>query len=232
MKYSISFDLDNTLYDHAQYVYGAYRDISSAVEDNFGIPSKDFFGFIYPAWERATSRCKHIFSDALKYFDIYSVEYELYLVKIYRNHVPELRLYKGIMEGLTRLRKKGFKTGLLTDGQSFVQRKKIRSLNLEDCFDVTIITGDYGQSFYKPHPYGFQKLAHQLGVETSTIIYIGDNPYTDFKTPKNLGMTTVRILSGEYKYHQHEPGLVDQTFQSTIEAINWCCEMDNRGGLN
>ena len=232
MKHAISFDLDNTLYDHAQYVYGAYRDISSAVEHIFGISSKDFFGLIYPAWERTTSRCKHIFSDALKYFDIYSIEHELYLVDIYRKHVPELRLYRGIIGGLTRLRKNGFTTGLLTDGQSFVQRKKIRALNLEEFFDVTIITGDYGRSFYKPHPYGYQKLAKQLEVETSNIIYIGDNPYTDFKTPKNLGMTTVRVLSGEYKYHKHEPEWVDQTFQSTIEAINWCCEIDSRGGLN
>lgn len=38
-----------------------------------------------------------------------------------------------------------------------------------------------------------------LQLEAKYICYIGDNPYIDFKGAKQLNMTCIRVLTGEYK---------------------------------
>ncbi len=222
MNTYICFDLDNTLYDHQQFVAGAYLDIAKKIEWLKGIPSKDFYNKIFNKWRKLTSRCTHIFSDALKEHNIYSLETEKLLVETYRKHVPsELSLYPKVEKGLSILKNDSFRLGLLTDGQSAVQRRKIKLLEIEKYFDAIIITGDYGKEFYKPHPKGFEELTLMLDTHYKSIVYIGDNPFTDFKTPRKLGMETVRILSGEYKDIICNNSDIDLTFKTTWDAINW-----------
>ncbi len=225
----ICFDLDNTLYDHQQFVAGAYLDIAKKVERIYGIPSKDFYYNIFNKWEKLSSRCTHIFSDALKEHNIYSSEVELLLVETYRQHIPVmLSLYPNVEKGLSTLRNISCCLGLLTDGQPAVQRRKIKLLEIEKYFNAIIITGDYGKEFYKPHPKGFEELALKLGAQYKSLTYIGDNPFTDFKVPKKLGMVTIRILSGEYKDIPCNKDGIDFIFESTWDAIEWLVANDAR----
>lgn len=225
MTTCICFDLDNTLYDHQQFVAGAYSDIAKEIGARFGISSEDFYGNIFAKWKKNTSRCTYVFSEALKENDIYSPQIEMELVRLYRDHLPTLELYPNVMCGLKKLVKSGCSLGLLTDGQSHTQRRKIEALKIKDFFSAIVVTGDWGRECYKPHPRGFLELANILDVAPSSLLYVGDNPDTDFETPKKLGMETVRIVAGEYKEVVHPPSWVDNAFTTTEEAINWMlCE--------
>lgn len=221
MTYYIGFDLDNTLYDHQQFVVGAYLDIAKKVGRLYGISVNEFYGNIFSKWQKHTSRCTHIFSDTLKEYDIYSPETEKELVSIYRNHTPSITLYPHVRTGLKQLVKSGFTLGLLTDGQPDVQRRKIASLDIERHFEAIVITGDFGRNYYKPHPRGFVELAKKIKTHAAAMVYVGDNPHVDFETPKNMGMTTIRIQTGEYKNIPHSSNLVDHNFLSTKDAISW-----------
>jgi len=222
MKQAVGFDLDNTLYDHAQYVSGAYQDIAQAVEQICDVPRKEFFELIFENWQKLTSSCNHIFSDALRYYQKYTPELERRLLEIYRAHIPVLTPYPYVAEGLLRLKNAGYAIGLLSDGQPAVQRRKVKALGLEEFFDVIIVSGDFGPNYYKPHAKGFLELLSRLQTDPASAIYVGDNPFTDFETPKKLGMATIRILGGEYKNFVHNPEFVNRAFKVFSEAIDWC----------
>ncbi len=221
MIQAIGFDLDDTLYDHAQYVKGAYLDVALEVERQIGVPRDEFFTRIYTDWQELTSQCNHIFSDALAAYDAYSPEIERCLVKVYRAHDPMLVPYPGVVDGLRALREVGFKLGLLTDGQVEVQRRKLKVLGLENFFDVKVYTGNLGRAFYKPHQAGFLALISDLGLEPGEVAYVGDNPLVDFESAKRIGMCTFRVLTGEYKKLHLSDKWVDQTFENAFQAMNW-----------
>jgi len=218
---AVGFDLDDTLYDHAQYVGGAYRDIAAVVEQRIGIAAAEFFARIFPDWQLRTSRCDRIFADALTHYGMYAVELERELVRVYRAHQPALTPFPGVGDGLRSLRAAGLRIGLLSDGQVDVQRRKLRALKLEDCFDVLVYTGALGREYYKPHPDGFAQLARELAAEPTEIAYVGDNPFVDFEEPHRMGMQTLRVLTGEYR--EIHPGLpvVHRAFTEVTHAIDW-----------
>lgn len=225
---AIGFDLDDTLYEHVQYVKGAYWDVALAAERLAGVPAEAFFRRIYADWQKLTSRCNHIFADGLVAYDVYSPVLEQYLVEVYRAHHPTLRPYPGVMRGLMGLKRVGFLLGLLTDGQVQVQRRKLKALGLEKLFDAGMYTGSLGRAFYKPHQTGFLQLANELGVKPAAMAYVGDNPLTDFESPKRMGMHTIRVLTGEYKHLQPNTEWVDRTFADINQAMTWlltCKEM-------
>lgn len=221
MVRAIGFDLDDTLYEHAQYVKGAYWDVASAVERMTGVPREGFFQQIYGDWQKLTSRCDSIFAEALAAYNVYSPELERYLVEVYRAHQPVLEPYPGVLQGLMALKSAGFLLGLLTDGHVEVQRRKVRVLGIENVLDLQVYTGSLGPAFYKPHPFGFLQLVNGLGVEPGEMAYVGDNPLTDFQSPKKIGMCTIRVLTGEYKHLQSGMEWVDYTFADVSQAIDW-----------
>ena len=212
IRRAVGFDLDDTLYDHSMYVLGAYRDIAVAVEKIAGIPKADFFERIFSDWQKLTSRCNTIFSNALAAWGIYSPQLENYLVQIYRAHVPRIELFPGVLDGLRSLKEAGFLLGILSDGRPEVQRRKLHALGLEGMFDAEVFAGN--PNFYKPDSSGFQRLIGLLGVEPMNMTYVGDNPFTDFEPAKRLGIKTIRVLIGEYRHRLEGMKWVDLVLNS------------------
>lgn len=227
MILAAGFDLDDTLYEHQQYIEGAYWDIALEVERRKGISGKNFFKRILSDWTKLTSQSNTIFSKALSDYNIYSLELEADLLDVYRAHEPTLTPYPGVVQGLQELKNKGVRLGLLTDGQLQVQQRKLNVLGLEKFFDVKVYTGSFGVDFYKPHPRGFQSLVAGLKVPFGKIAYLGDNPSTDFQVPKEIGMQTIRLQTGQYKNLKLNAHSVDQVFSSISQAIHWLIE--NKG---
>ncbi len=231
MIQAVGFDLDDTLYDHAEFVRGAYRQVAAAAA-RLGLAEEEFFQEIYSNWQELTSRCSHIFSDALRRRDGFSPEAERSLLRAYRSYRPAvLHPLPGVVSGLEALREAGLGLGVLTDGQPALQRHKLAALGLKPFFRVVVITGDWGPDLYKPHAKGFRRLAGELGVEPQNMAYVGDNPMVDFAAPKRLGMLTLRIKRGEYR-NLPDPAEVDQVFADTNQAMDWLLEVAGKGALD
>ncbi|MBI9079236.1 MAG: HAD family hydrolase [Pseudodesulfovibrio sp.] len=202
---AVGFDLDGTLYDHGEFVGGAYKKVAAWVSKHCGVPEEGFFQTIFSDWRERSSRCSTIFADALHLYGVYSESNERSCVLGYRSYEPEmLTPFCGVENCFDDLKEKGVKIGLLTDGQSDVQRNKIRALGLGHHFDHIVITGDLGRSFYKPHEAGFKAIAKGLEVSLPNLIYVGDRPDVDIQPSRNLGYTPLRILHGEYASEQSE----------------------------
>ncbi len=120
------------------------------------------------------------------------------LVKVYRETVPVLSLYPDGEELLAWLEEKQILTGLITDGNAQVQRRKIRALGLDKRMDVVLVSDEVSRA--KPDPEVYFYCMKKLGCAPEETVYIGDNPSKDFVGARKIGMRTVRIVRSEGMY--------------------------------
>ncbi len=129
------------------------------------------------------------------------------LVASCRAHLPDPDIYslrKDAAQLLESLRKKGIRMGLITDGRSVTQRRKIESLGLSEYFppEMILISGETGSG--KESPANFEHTVRLL-PEASRFIYIGDNPAKDFLNPNLLGWETVCLLDSAGRNIHSQP---------------------------
>jgi putative hydrolase of the HAD superfamily len=65
----------------------------------------------------------------------------------------------------------------------------LRKFGLEKTFDPVVISGEIG--WIKPSPIIFQAALSKLRLRADQVAFVGDDPETDIKGAKNLGMKTV-----------------------------------------
>lgn len=185
----VVFDLDDTLYSEKEYVKSGYQAISDA----------------YPGVECLAEKLWKVFEQGGKAIDeVFAAEDILEeksnALSIYRNHFPTVHLYNGVEEMLVRLKNKGKKLGIITDGRPEGQRAKIEALGIESLVDDIIVTDELGGTrFRKPNETAFRKMRDKWQLPFETMIYIGDNPNKDFIAPENLKM--------QYIYFANRNGL-------------------------
>lgn len=114
----VVFDLDDTLYSEKDYVRSGYREIAQN----------------YPNIENAEEKLWKSFLKGEKaidkvFFEAGLGEERKNALKIYREHMPKIELYKGVSEMISRI-KTTKKVGIITDGRPEGQRKKLKHLIL------------------------------------------------------------------------------------------------------
>lgn len=188
----VAFDLDDTLYNEKDFVYGAFKEVSVFLSDKYGISSKIIYEDMINILQK---------EGRGKIFDLLCEKHNINedikaLVQVYRNSKPKLKLYDDSIKVINIL-KGHYKLGLITDGLASVQWNKIRLLDLEKYFDNIIVTDDLGREYWKPHILPFKNMADKFKLLPEDCIYIGDNPHKDFIGAKKLGYKTIRIHRGE-----------------------------------
>lgn len=82
--------------------------------------------------------------------------------------------------------------GLLTNGPVKAQADKLDELDWWDAFDAVQITGQLPAG--KPDPRAFDALAAALGVDTASLVYVGDEPAVDIAGAADAGARTVQVV--------------------------------------
>jgi putative hydrolase of the HAD superfamily len=142
-----------------------------------------------------------------KYFDTVEESILRKIVHIYWAHTPRITLFEDARICMALLFSRGIKVSLITTGLSAIQRKKVTALELEPLLDGIIYTDDLigtpepGQ----PCEDAFHILSLQLETELNEMVYVGDNPLTDFAIPRRLGIKTVRIKRPSGEFSTEEP---------------------------
>lgn len=93
------------------------------------------------------------------------------------------------VETLQKLREKGYLLGVLTNGYSHIQNKKLDVSGLRPFLDYVMISGD--DNIQKPDPEAFRRVALRLGVHPADCVYVGDNPVNDVQGAQGVGMQAV-----------------------------------------
>ena len=107
-----------------------------------------------------------------------------------KNHFPDhTTLLPGVVDGLRALRKRGWLLGIITNGNSQMQNKKLDVSGLRPWFDVVCVAGDEGIA--KPNPSIFLRAAARLGLPPHDCFFVGDHPVNDIQGATAAGMHPV-----------------------------------------
>lgn len=205
---AIVFDLDDTLISEHEYIQSGFTSIAGILSEQYNLLQDDVFSQLMCLFKESST---NVFN---RWFDLHQIEYTSEYIKeligMYRNHIPNISLYKDAEVILKSLSEKKLKLGIITDGYKVTQRHKLSALNINSYFDSIILTDEIGRDFWKPHARAYELAKEQLGVEFNEMMYIGDNVSKDFITAKKLGIKTIRIKRDEGVYASLEYGTEHQ----------------------
>lgn len=109
-------------------------------------------------------------------------------------------LVDGALELLSALHKRGWKTGILSNGFYEVQHRKIRNSGLSPFIDYVVLSDDIGIN--KPDVRLYRHAESIAGTGSDRCLMVGDNPDTDIAGALNSGWQA--ILFDRYNEERHD----------------------------
>ncbi len=203
---AVGFDLDYTLWDHGDFAASFFGAIACELGGRLGCSGRRVECVLADTLARLTLGHPRLFDEALLRMGVEDPGLVAELVERYHRHRPPLRPYPGALDELRRLRNRGYRTFLVTDGLSDTQRYKVEALGLRPWFDELVFTGDFPRILHKPSPFPFLLACRRLGVRPRQCAYVGDNPLCDFEGPMRLGMLTIGVPTGPFAGRPSPPG--------------------------
>jgi len=174
---AVIFDLDDTLYSEKDYVKSGFH----AVAEYFGIHSMaEEMWLVFEQHGKPIDEMLEIHGFAGKKSEA---------LHTYRFHKPDIILYQGIAEMLTRI-EQSKRVGIITDGRPEGQRAKLDALGLND-YEVIVTDELGGADFRKPNDTAFRLMQSRLQIPFEKMVYVGDNIQKDFIAPMNLKMKCI-----------------------------------------
>ncbi len=196
---AVIFDLDDTLYDEKQFVQSGFREASRYIALKYKKSEKKTYILLNKVL-KINGRGK-VFDNVLSDLDIYANQKVIKkLITKYRYCKRKLKFFPQAETVLSKLRRLDYRLGLITDGNSRVQRYKAELLSLNSYFHVLLYSRYYGIRNEKPSVFIYRKCLRKLKVKARESIYVGDNPHKDFITAKKIGVRTVRLMRGRFKH--------------------------------
>lgn len=120
-------------------------------------------------------------------FDAYRIEK--------RRAVDRLRPFGDAVSTLRELRGAGLKVGLLTNGPSWLQRRKLEVTGLDAELDGIAISEEIGVA--KPDAAAFALAAALIGCVPAEVAMIGDSPAYDIMGALAAGLPAAILVTGE-----------------------------------
>ncbi len=110
------------------------------------------------------------------------------------------RLFDDAVPLLERLRADGFRLGLVSNFEEWLERL-LESLGVSGFFEIQVISGVEG--YEKPDTRLFKLALDRMNAEPDTSVYVGDHPYFDIEPAQSIGMFAVLIdRRGRFPGHQ------------------------------
>jgi putative hydrolase of the HAD superfamily len=107
--------------------------------------------------------------------------------------IRSIKLYTHTRKVLRELRRRGYRMGIISNGQAAFTIPEIEDLKLQRFFDFIILSSDVGCS--KPERRIFEMAATQLETPYHKTAMVGDDLHGDIFAAKRAGLKTVYIRS-------------------------------------
>lgn len=91
--------------------------------------------------------------------------------------VDLIELFEDAVETIRSLRARGLKIGILTNGPSELQRRKLRRIGIEGEVDAVAVSEEIGAS--KPDPQAYERAVAMLGLRPAEVAMVGDHVVND-----------------------------------------------------
>jgi putative hydrolase of the HAD superfamily len=207
---AVVFDLDDTLYPEREYTRSGARAVAlalgspRALAELLALEQEDPRGALYSRW------LSHRGMDEARLPG---------LLRIHREHAPDLALTGEVRAMLARLRKR-YRLGLVSDGRLAQQRAKAEALGLAKLLDALVFSDELGRERWKPDPAPYSRVLEQLGVQPEEAVYVGDNPAKDFLGARRAGMRSIRLRRSGGLHAAAEPSSVDAAPDAEVRTLD------------
>jgi putative hydrolase of the HAD superfamily len=203
------FDLDDTLYDEAEYVRSALLFSGRLVARLYGVddaPSR------LEAYRAAGDR--NPIASLWHEYDLPPQGMDGVIFAM-RAHLPDIRLRSGAQPVLDSLRQAGRGFGIMTDGRSITQRAKLAALG---CLDAKFILISEESGYQKPDMRCYSDFQDRFPKDHFG--YVGDNPRKDFSGARSAGWKTIMLLDSGKNIHGQPASLV-KDHSAEYRASSW-----------
>jgi putative hydrolase of the HAD superfamily len=187
---AVVFDLDDTLYLERDYVISGFHAVAAWAERELNLPFDESLADLRSLFDEGAHR--NTFDVWLRAHDLAPETHVRTMVGVYREHDPAISTFE-VVPGLLARLAETCRVGLITDGRSPVQRRKMTALGLRSSFDAVVLTGDFGRDWWKPSVRPFELIIGLLEARAHNAVYVADNPTKDFIGARAAGMSTIRI---------------------------------------
>ena len=191
----VIFDLDHTLFDRYSTFIALQNDFYNAFKKYLSDETtpRDMCialkngdkKFLYYGWDKIA---EYVFGLGLFSVNISAKEFKEIVFSCFeKKAIP----FEYSIPVLDKLKSNGYKIGLITNGKSQLQRKKLLMLNLDNKFDEIIISGEFWK--HKPDLTIFYEMSKRLKISEEKMIYVGDHPINDIDAASKAGYKTVWV---------------------------------------
>jgi putative hydrolase of the HAD superfamily len=187
---AVLFDLDGTLYDRDRVAEALFVEQYDAFAEQLrGLVRERFLTDVHEMDEHGHGEKE---SGYRRLVQAWGLEPELaqrladHFWAIYDKH---MELPRDTSDTLRELRGRGLKLGIVTNGPSRRQRRKIATLGLADSFDVIVVSGEEG--VHKPAAELFRRALARCGVAAHEALFVGDHPVADVAGAHEAGLKAV-----------------------------------------
>lgn len=205
----ITFDLDDTLYPYEHFRVSGFGAVARAVEEQEGIAALRAFSVL----------CRARLDGMGREFQVLAGEFGLPASRIdswldiFRSHVPDISLPPGVAGTLARLRRDGWRLGILTNGEPGTQRRKLEALGVLPLVDIAICAEEITRGG-KPAAACFDAAVSALGTSHATTIHVGNDPFADVRGARMAGLRTVRLRTPAF------PGMVPEDADHVLDRLD------------
>ena len=197
---AVLFDLDNTLIDFMKMKRRATdAAISSMIRAGLKISKKAAWQLLEKLFYKHGLEYQQIFNEflteVLGYVDLKILAAA---VVAYRGVKGDLlQPYKNVKPVLKKLKKKGYKLGIVTDAPKFQAWTRLYQMKIEDFFDLVVTLDDSGSLKHTGLP--FERALDILGIKPQEILMVGDWVSRDIIPANRLGMKTALAKYGQWQ---------------------------------
>jgi putative hydrolase of the HAD superfamily len=137
-------------------------------------------------------------------------------VRLRDEQLGRSRFVEDAIELVRSLRGDGVRTGLLTNGPSWMQRRKVEILGLEDELDAIGISEELGAS--KPDPAAFAATLELMGSAPEETVMVGDHLEWDVRGALAAGMRGAVWVAGDEDEREPPAGALRVTRLGEVPA--------------
>jgi putative hydrolase of the HAD superfamily len=223
----LAFDIGDTIIDATRIQKKAIEQTAQMLQKSGLIDNIAIFLSKYRDYDKKYdgAAVNHLFSipiDIMKrtlyVFDIRKDVYLYSSLSFYRDKIREqINIDKGLINLLVRLKGKGYKLGIVSDGTIDEQIYTLSEIGIIDFFDTIIISEAIGVN--KPNPRIFEATIKDLAIEPENIFIIGDDFKKDVIGGKKCGLKTIWVTETVSREISDDYDKQIYTMDSILESL-------------
>jgi putative hydrolase of the HAD superfamily len=193
---AVVFDLDDTLYPFRRFVLSGFAACARRLARTRGADGRRAFRWMVRAF-RSDAQGREV-QTALQMMGLPDRLTPGLVDAIIWGKELNLKLPRSSRRALADLRARGWRIGVLTNGDPAVQARKIDALGLAAHVDAIVFAAEHGGG--KPEAAAFREIARRLHVRVDRTVFVGDDEWCDVIGARAVGMRPVRFVG-----HRHWP---------------------------